>query len=135
MKVDGACHCGRITYEAEVDPAKVVLCHCTDCQTLSGTAFRTVVPAPAAGFRLLSGRPKTYLKTAESGNQRLQAFCGDCGTPIYSAAPVDTPAYSLRAGGLRQRAELRPNSQIWARSMRDWVKGIAALPQVPKQPG
>ena len=44
MKIDGSCHCGRIRYEAEVDPAKVVICHCTDCQTLSGSAFRTVVP-------------------------------------------------------------------------------------------
>ena len=31
MKVDGACHCGSIRYEAEVDPAKVIICHCTDC--------------------------------------------------------------------------------------------------------
>ena len=53
MKVDGACHCGHIRYEAEVDPAIVVICHCTDCQTLSGSAFRTVVPTLAGSFRLL----------------------------------------------------------------------------------
>lgn len=35
MKVDGGCHCGRIAYEAEIDPAGVLVCHCTDCQTLS----------------------------------------------------------------------------------------------------
>jgi hypothetical protein len=45
MHIDGACHCGKITYEAEVDPEAVGICHCTDCQTLSGTAFRTVVMA------------------------------------------------------------------------------------------
>jgi hypothetical protein len=43
MKIDGRCHCGYITYEAEIDPEKVMICHCTDCQTLSGSAFRTVV--------------------------------------------------------------------------------------------
>jgi len=36
MKVQGSCHCGRITYEAEVDPGRVSLCHCTDCQTVTG---------------------------------------------------------------------------------------------------
>ena len=32
MKIDGGCHCGAITYEAEVDPEKTSICHCTDCQ-------------------------------------------------------------------------------------------------------
>lgn len=134
MKVDGACHCGRIRWEGEVDPAKVMLCHCTDCQTLSGTAFRTVAPAPAASFRLLGGQPRIYVKTAESGNKRVQAFCGDCGTPIYSAAPENTPAYSLRVGSLRQRAELSPHAQIWTRSRRPWVCAIDAIDSVATQP-
>ena len=84
MKVDGRCHCGHIAYEAEVDPGKVVICHCTDCQTLSGSAFRTVVPTNEGTFKLLSGEPKVYVKTGESGNKRVQTFCPDCGTPIYS---------------------------------------------------
>ena len=32
MKIDGGCHCGYITYEAEADPANAMICHCTDCQ-------------------------------------------------------------------------------------------------------
>jgi hypothetical protein len=43
MKIEGGCHCGSIRFEAEVDPATVVICHCTDCQTFSGSASRTVV--------------------------------------------------------------------------------------------
>ncbi len=61
MKIDGRCHCGAITYEAEVDPAKVIICHCTDCQTLSGTVFRVNVPSEGDSFRLRSpaGRRST----------------------------------------------------------------------------
>jgi hypothetical protein len=54
MKIDGRCHCGFITFEAEVDPEKVVVCHCTDCQTLSGSAFRTVALTRENTFKLLS---------------------------------------------------------------------------------
>src|SRR6266480_1237003 len=61
MKIDGRCHCGYITYEAEIDPEKVVICHCTDCQTLSGSAFRTVALTRENTFKLLSGQPKVYL--------------------------------------------------------------------------
>src|ERR1700745_1141543 len=85
MKIDGRCHCGEITFEAEVDPDALNICHCTDCQTLSGSACRVNIAAPAEHFALLSGTPKTYIKTAESGNKRLHAFCSICGTPIYSS--------------------------------------------------
>jgi hypothetical protein len=128
MKVDGGCHCGMIRYQAEVDPAKVAICHCTDCQTLSGTAYRTVVPA--TGFKLLAGQPKIYVKTAESGNQRRQAFCPECGTPIYSSPVEDSPAaYFLRVGSIRQRAQLPPKSRTWCRSALGWSQDLKDLPQ------
>ena len=75
MKIDGRCHCGFITYEAEVDLEKVMICHCTDCQTLTGSAFRTFALTREDGFNLLSGKLKTYVKTSESGTKRLQTFC------------------------------------------------------------
>lgn len=46
MKVTGQCHCGAIGYEAEIDPARVSACHCTDCQRLSGSAYRVLRPSP-----------------------------------------------------------------------------------------
>src|SRR5881227_910405 len=75
MKIDGRCHCGFITYEADIDPEKVMVCHCTDCQTLSGSAFRIVAFTRENAFSLLSGEPKIYVKVAESGSKRSQAFC------------------------------------------------------------
>jgi hypothetical protein len=67
MKVDGRCHCGHIRYEAEIDPDTVAICNCTDCQTLSGSAFRTVVPTKKGSFKLLQGELKIYVKTGTSG--------------------------------------------------------------------
>ena len=134
MRIDGGCHCGYISYRAEIDPATVEICHCTDCQILSGSAFRTVVPARSDGFRLLSGQPKAYVKTAESGNKRLQAFCPDCGTPLYSAAAGDHPGtIGIRVGTIRQRDRLPPKAQYWWRSAQPWVTELAALRQVEKE--
>lgn len=31
MKITGACHCRTITFTADIDPARVMLCQCTDC--------------------------------------------------------------------------------------------------------
>lgn len=134
MRIDGGCHCGAIAYEAEIDPAEVEICHCTDCQMLSGSAFRTVVPAPEADFRLLRGQPKIYVKTAENGNKRAMAFCAECGSQIYSTSVGDGPkTYGLRLGTARQRAELKPRMQYWWRSALPWIDEIAAIPRVEKQ--
>ena len=77
MKVDGACHCGKLTYEAEVDPENVIICHCSDCQNISDAPYRvSVVQVKAEDFDL-HGTPKTYVKTADSGNRISLAFCGE----------------------------------------------------------
>lgn len=129
MRIDGGCHCGFVTYEAEIDPERVLVCNCTDCQTLSGSAFRTVAPTRQGGFRLLSGRPTVYVKTAESGAKRHQGFCPTCGTPIYATSPGDEPKiYSVRVGTARQRRDLVPRGRIWCRSALPWVGTIAAIP-------
>src|SRR5882672_12352674 len=102
MKVSGRCHCGQISFEAEVDPATVRVCHCADCQKLTGTAFRAAIASLPGTFVLKSGTPKIYLKTAESGSKRAHAFCPECGTPIYAAAPgADPTSRGLPALGLR----------------------------------
>ena len=135
MKVDGSCHCGGIRYEAEVDPSKVITCHCTDCQTLSGSAFRTVVPTKEGTFRLLAGAPKVYVKTGESGNQREQTFCPDCGSPIYSAPVGEGPkVVGLRVGTIRQRDQLIPSDQYWFRSSQTWLQHLPTMKRTEKQP-
>jgi len=127
MKVEGACHCGHISFEAQIDPEAVRICHCTDCQTLTGSAYRVTVQVRAATFQLRTGAPSIYLKTAESGNQRAQAFCPRCGTPIYSAAPHDASSYGIRVGTLKQRAVLPPKRQIWYRSALPWATDLRSV--------
>jgi len=133
MKVTGQCHCGAIAYEAEIDPARVSACHCTDCQRLSGSAYRVSVGAPAQTFRLLKGAPKIYVKTADSGNKRAHALCADCASPIYSSAITDPPMYSLRVGCLDQRAQLPPVKQIWCRSSLRWAMNLEKVTRVERQ--
>ena len=133
MKIDGGCLCGNITYSADIDPEKVRICHCTDCQAQTGSAYRTNVPVPKQAFALRGGQPKIYIKTAESGSKRAQAFCPECGTSIYSTAVTDPQSFMLRVGTIRQRAELRPQVQQWCRSALGWAMDLRAIKQFPKQ--
>ncbi len=134
MKIDGSCHCGKITYEAEVNPEGVYLCHCQDCQAISGSPYRWAVTIPAEDFTLLTGSPKTYVKTAESGTTNHQVFCPDCASPLYSTAPDNAVAsVNLRLGTARQRASLRPRTELWCRSAQVWAGGMEGARKLERQ--
>ena len=135
MKIDGRCHCGYVTFEAEADPETTTLCNCTDCQTMSGAPLRAVVTARAGTFVLLSGTPAEYVKTADSGVQRPQGFCPRCGTAIYSTTVGDEPkTYNFRLGALRQRYDLVPRQQLFVSSQQVWVNDLTPMPKFDKMP-
>ena len=135
MKVEGRCHCGAIAYEAEVKPDTIAICHCRDCQRLSGTAFRAGVPAPAEGFRLIRGEPRRYIKTADTGAKRLHTFCGDCGLPVYSCAAENPQTYTLRVGALEHPSALGgATRQIWTKRRLRWIPPLEGVPEIDGQP-
>ena len=128
MRIDGGCHCGALTYEAEIDPGSMTICHCTDCQKMSGSAFRTVIRADEDNFIMLSGEPKVYVKIAENGTPRAMGFCENCGTQIYGTSVGEgQKIYGIRAGTVTQSSQLKPINQIWTRSVQPWVCEIEGL--------
>jgi hypothetical protein len=139
MKIDGRCHCGFITYQADVNPDEVYVCHCTDCQSISGTAFRWAVAVPEADFKLLSGEPKAYIKTADSGARNHQHFCPNCASPIYSipsaadAAGDEPRVFNLRLGTARQRADLPPKMEFWCGSAQGWAAVTGTAERLGRQ--
>ena len=135
MKVTGGCHCGHITYEAEVDLATIRVCHCTDCQKLTGTAFRVNISAQPETFKLKSGMPKNYVRTAESGNRCAHAFCPECGTLIYVIPSEPRPSgYRLALGAIDQRTQFGPPTrQIWCCSVLPWSMDLRAVEKSDRQ--
>jgi len=131
IQIQGRCHCGVITYEASINPDYVVICHCTDCQNISGAPYRANVPVLPENFHL-RGQPKTYVKTADSGNKVVHAFCGDCGSALYSQDAVEAPhAFLLRLGAVKQRAQLVPKKQGFCQSAMPWAMDISGIPKIP----
>ena len=112
------------------------ICHCNDCQQMSGAPYRAIVVAKEDDLKILTGEPKIYVKTAESGNKRAQGFCGDCGTALFATSYGDDAPkiYGLRLGAIEQRAELRPTAQIWTSSAQPWVNDLHDIPGFEKQP-
>ncbi len=132
MRITGQCHCGNVGFEAEADPEKVGICHCTDCQRLSGSPFRVTIRAKRSDITLTAAEPKVYRKAGDNGNMRLQHFCGECGSPLFTSAEQEDGIWGIRWGAINERSDLKPRAQIWTRSKAEWLDGIEELPAYSK---
>lgn len=129
MKVDGGCHCGAIAYVARVDPETVTICHCRDCQVLTGSAYRVTAMARAEDVVIGHGAPKRYVRRSQAGKPRHQLFCGDCGTPLFTTGEgSDAAVWGIRVGTIRQRDALAPQRRIWCASALAWSGDITGVP-------
>ena len=135
LPLTGRCQCGALAYSAAQAPIMLYACHCTDCQTFGGSAFRVGVVADLGSVIFQTGTPKLYIKTAESGNKRAQGFCPDCGTSLFSttADDVEPRPYRLRHGVINQRGQLVPKGQIWTRSAQSWVYDLDKIAKTETQ--
>jgi hypothetical protein len=87
------------------------------------------------GGSLLSGNPRRYIKTADSGAKRVHAFCETCGAPVYSCDPENPKIYSLRVGALNERELLgRPARQIWTKRRLPWMPKLRDVPEIEGEP-
>jgi len=106
INVNGNCHCGKIKISGKVEPSMVIACHCTDCQQFSGAPFRPVVIIKKDDI-VIEGKVAEYSKIADSGNERIQGFCGTCGCQLYARA-TDKSVFNVRTGFLKQHHTLIP---------------------------
>ncbi|MQJ98193.1 GFA family protein, partial [Escherichia coli] len=122
MKIHGQCHCGNIRYEAEIEPDNLTVCHCDDCQKLTGSPFRVTITAPRSDIHI-DGEPKIYRRQAENGNTRLMYFCPECGSSLFASdEDLDARPWGIRWGSINERKELpAPTRQIWCRSAVEWA--------------
>ena len=103
MNIDGKCLCGQIEFKADIDPTTSTICHCTDCQINSGTAFGYVVGAVKNSFKLTEGKLSSYNKTVDSGAKRELAFCSSCENKINARPANGKSGFGLRIGTIRQK--------------------------------
>ena len=94
------CQCSAVRYRISSQPVRISICHCTECQRQSGSAFSMALIVPDDAFKLLQGALKTWTRSSDSGRPVVCGFCSDCGTRITHKAEVYRGFTNVRPGTL-----------------------------------
>jgi hypothetical protein len=132
--ITGGCLCGEIRYTCAAPAVMTVMCHCTNCQKQSGSAFSINVGVPKASLRFTKGKTKIYEDKGESGMPVYRHFCGACGSPLFSDVTASPQLAWLKAGTLDDSSSVKPAANVWCRSAQSWVAHPDGVPKFPQNP-
>ena len=129
MTQTGGCQCGHVRYRIEGEPIELVVCHCTECQRQSGSAFGLSLALRADQFHLEAGTLKSFTVECDSGRNKTCTFCPDYGTRIYHQTRPS--GMSIKAGTLDDTSKLEPVAHYWTKRKQPWViipDGVKTVP-------
>lgn len=122
LPMEGGCECGATRYEITGEPVIVYVCHCTTCQTQSGSAFGMAARFLVDDFRLTKGTLSSFQRPGTQGHTFTNSFCPKCGTRIHHVTSRFPLVVSLKPGTLDDTSWLRPTDHLFTRSAQPWVK-------------
>ncbi len=129
----GGCQCGAVRYELTGEPLPAIVCHCTECQKQTSSAFGMTLPVAKRDFRLMSGTLKEWRRMADSGRELACYFCPECGSRVYHSSSLGPDYWHLKPGTLDDTSWLAPVAQVWTNSAQPWLE-LADLASFPRQP-
>ena len=128
--LEGGCLCEGVRFRIHGKLGPAGFCHCKQCQRASGSAFAANAPVRTRYLELSSG--SELVKEYESSPGKFRAFCGRCGSPIYSRRDSEPELRRIRLGSLDSDPERRPLGHVWVDSKAPWYSIDDSLPQYPE---
>lgn len=119
------------------DPVKA-LCHCRDCQKITGSTYSTNIIVPGDGFEVTSGSPKTISKKADSGSEITSHFCGECGSTLWRDGDTFGPNKVIKVGVMDDPQAIisaKPAIELYAQERVPWVSAVSGADQLKGMPG
>jgi hypothetical protein len=130
-KLEGGCACGAVRYRLAAAPMFVHCCHCTSCQTETGSAFVINALIEAERVEIIKGAAEPVLTPSESGRGQQIWRCPSCRVALWSNYGGARDAIRfVRVGTLDDPAALSPDIHIYTRSKLPWVRLPDDVPAV-----
>ncbi len=119
MMITGGCQCGALRYRAEGEPLFQGMCHCRNCQRISGAGHVGFI-CLAEDTVTVEGETRSYASTGGSGTKATRYSCPTCHSVVFGRAEMMPGRINLYAGSLDDTSQFKPQVAIFTRSRPLW---------------
>ena len=130
-RLKSQCACRAVTYRVDDAFEYAMICHCSNCRRVTGSAFK-----PMGGIRLerLEVESGADLLAERGDTYGHDVFCKGCGSLVWSVVRGGAWVH-VTYGTLVDPPSLAPQCHIFVGSKAPWDQITDALPQHAASPG
>ena len=122
------CACGSLALSCRGEPLRVSLCHCTDCQRRTGSAFGIAAFFDRTAVTLQSGMTRRFTRDSISGKPVHFHFCPDCGSSVYWEPERQPALVGVAVGSFADPAFPAPAQSVFTDCKHCWLYLPAGMP-------
>ena len=130
--VTGSCLCQAVKFECDAQFGAFYLCHCAQCQKISGSAHVANLFTDVQNIRWLTGEENVQ-RYDVPGRSISNAFCGECGTAVPYVSKSGQ-SLVVPAGSLDEEVSVTPNSHIFWEERAEWYEDVVATGRCERFP-
>jgi hypothetical protein len=127
-RLNGSCQCGEVRYTVADEFQYALICHCSQCRRVTGSAFKPFGGIERAKLEVTQGQIRIW-----GDVMTHDAHCKLCGSLLYSIVNEATMAH-VTYGTLIDPPTLLPQAHIWVGSKAPWYEIRDDLPQHAELP-
>lgn len=124
VPIEGGCACEHVRYRMNAEPMTVHCCHCTFCQTQTGSAFALNALNETSNIELVKGNLEKVETSSPSGHGQIISRCPKCKVALWSSYMISDfkeHVVYLRVGTLDDPSSTPPQVHIYTSEKQDWV--------------
>ena len=121
LPLRGGCQCGHVRYRLSAPPRVLYVCHCTECQRQSSSAFGMTTQVRSEDLVVDWSRLEVWTRRTDSGGQMDCHFCPTCGGRLFHTKQGTGSIVSIKPGSFDDLSWIRPIGHLWIKSRQPWV--------------
>jgi hypothetical protein len=125
-----SCACGQLIATATVNPIRVSICHCLECQRRTGSVFGAQARFPMTSVRIV-GKSNIFSRTGDSGGKISFRFCPNCGSTVWYSLEAQPEVVAIPVGAFADPDFPAPDRSFYPSRGHSWAVTPGAIEHPP----
>jgi hypothetical protein len=114
------CSCGSLKVHCNGEPVRVSICHCTECQRRTGSAFSANARFAVSAVTV-EGKSQRFVRTGDSGKSLTFHFCPGCGSTLWWTLESVPDVVAVAVGAFADPGFPAPRVSVYESRKLPWV--------------